>query len=400
MTWASGATVVVELTPAGRGAVAVVLVSGPLALGVLRECFTPATCWSEDDPRIGRIAYGRWGGIDGEELIVCRRGDSEFEIHCHGGVAAAPAIVRELSRRGCQLISWQEWLRGSSQDAIRTAAQIKLADASTSRTAAILLDQYHGALSSAVDAAIAVLDSGNRSQAVSTISEILAFRDVGLRLTTPWRIVLVGAPNVGKSSLINAMAGFQRSIISPLPGTTRDVVTTRTAIDGWPVQLADTAGLRETGDEVESAGVALAGAALAEAELAIVVSDASTGLTEAKRIMGQLRPGGRAIHVLNKVDLLNDVERAQSTRSVAELAGGSAAVQRVSALTGFGLADLLTCIGQTLVPHAPPAGAAVPFTAGQVERLEAAEATIIHGSIASAAAMLRSLLIEHETTSE
>ena len=105
--------------------------------------------------------------------------------------------------------------------------------------------------------------------------EMLQFRDLGLHLTTPWRVVLAGAPNVGKSSLMNAIAGYQRAIVSPTPGTTRDVVTVTTAIDGWPVQLADTAGLRETQDELESAGVALADAAIGEADLVIVVSDAS-----------------------------------------------------------------------------------------------------------------------------
>ena len=85
-----------------------------------------------------------------------------------------------------------------------------------------------------------------------------AGRNWGCISSNPWRVVVFGAPNVGKSSLINALAGYERAIVSPTPGTTRDVVTVTTAIDGWPVQLSDTAGFRETQDELESAGIELA----------------------------------------------------------------------------------------------------------------------------------------------
>ena len=119
---------------------------------------------------------------------------------------------------------------------------------------------------------LAVSDS---TCAAKIVDQILEYRDVGLHLTMPWRVVIAGPPNVGKSSLMNAIAGYQRAIVSPLPGTTRDVVTITTAINGWPVQIADTAGLRDTVDELESAGIALAGAVVEQADLVIVVSDAS-----------------------------------------------------------------------------------------------------------------------------
>ena len=161
-------------------------------------------------------------------------------------------------------------------DATTCAAQIALADAVTARTAAILLDQLNGALAAACRAAIAAISASDWPRATELVGQLLDHRDLGLHLTTPWRVVLAGPPNVGKSSLINALAGYERAIVSPVPGTTRDVVTLTTAIDGWPVELADTAGLRATDDELESAGVRLAEAALASADLVIVVRDATS----------------------------------------------------------------------------------------------------------------------------
>ena len=104
------------------------------------------------------------------------------------------------------------------------------------------------------------------------------YAPLGRRLTAPWRVVVAGPPNVGKSSLVNALAGYQRSIVAPTPGTTRDVVTTRLAIDGWPVELADTAGVREATDALETQGVRLAREATAAADLCLWVLDASARL--------------------------------------------------------------------------------------------------------------------------
>ena len=384
------ATHVVELTPPGRGAVAVVLVTGREAQNALDRCFHTVSGRPLSEAPPGRITLGRWNAPDGEEVVACRRSADQFEIHCHGGVAAVGAVVGRLLEQGCQRMSWQEWLRQTSRDPIQVAARIALAEATTTRTAAILLDQYHGALRTAIQQLAACVAAGDWAQAVATLDAVAAHRDVGLHLTSPWRVVLAGPTNVGKSSLINALAGFERAIVSYQPGTTRDVVTTITAIDGWPVELADTAGLRETGDALESAGIELATARVAKADLVVVVYDASE--TSAQRtghdvfvesLISCLLPTVRRLRVINKIDLIPNSDRSRFAPSGRILA---------SALTGEGIADLVTAIGRELVPAAPPAGTAVPFTAEQFAALDAARRAVDRRDTAAALAALQPLL--------
>ena len=205
-----------------------------------------------------------------------------------------------------------------------------------------------------------------------------------MHLVSPWRVVFAGPPNVGKSSLINALAGYQRAIVSPIPGTTRDVVTLTTAIDGWPVELADTAGLRSTDDELEAAGVELAQSALATADLAVLVQDATNPAATPQFDPRAVPP--RVIHVHNKIDLVSadDLPAFGSTTPPTQLA--------TSAETGAGIADLAAAIGRSLVPNPPACGDAVAFTAQQVEVLTVASNAIQRQHAAAAIEALQSLL--------
>jgi tRNA U34 5-carboxymethylaminomethyl modifying GTPase MnmE/TrmE len=137
-------TYVVELTPPGRAAVAVVLVDGPQAVECVGRCFTLATGKRLRELPIDRIAVGRWAGPDGEEVVVCRRAVERVEIHCHGGVAAVRAVIATLSELGCRRTDWRAWLAAAESDPIRAAAAEALASARTARVAAILRHP-HGA---------------------------------------------------------------------------------------------------------------------------------------------------------------------------------------------------------------------------------------------------------------
>jgi tRNA modification GTPase len=366
------ATKIVELTPRGRAAVAVVLVEGPDATRAVDRCFQAASGRALADTPIGRVVFGRWRAGSsptqaslGEEVIACRSSADRLEVHCHGGFAAVAAVIGQLSEYGCQRVSWQDWVREAALDPIRAAAQIALAEAPTARVAAVLLDQWHGALGNAIRAALAAVDNGDWRAAAKTLDDILRHRAVGAHLATPWRVVLAGPPNVGKSSLKNALVGYQRSIVCDLPGTTRDVVTTTTAIDGWPVQLADTAGLRDATDEVEAAGVAQAEAMLAAADLVVFVDEAGS-CTSANFVRDRLSATTPTLRVLNKIDLVAASERP----------AGEPWDEFTSALGGEGVERLVAAIGRRLVPSPPAAGAAVPFTAEQVERLTAGRAAV------------------------
>jgi tRNA modification GTPase len=360
---------------------------------MVEPLFTSASGRRLADVPLRRIVFGRIGGAEGEEVVVCRRARDEVEVHCHGGIAAVRALVERLVARGCRQVSWQDWLRRACGDPLKAAAHIALADAPTERTAAILLDQFHGALSHAVGDIVAAIKSANWQQAARAIDALLAHRDVGMHLTTPWRVVIAGPTNVGKSSLINAIAGFERAIVSPQPGTTRDVVTTTTAIDGWPVELADTAGIGAPEDELESAGIVLAEKMVAGANLVVVVDDA-TRPADVERddvfpAFLSSRARGRVVRVLNKIDLL------PAGLSEMPSCDPSRRVVRTSAITGAGVAALIAAIAEALVPSPPAPGSAVPFSTEQFAALQATRAAVTAQDALGSLAALQPLVASH-----
>lgn len=402
----ASATYAIELTPPGRAAVAVVLVDGPAALAAVQRSFYALSGRSLRDVPLNRIAVGRWGGQGGEELVVARRSELQIEVHCHGGAAAVRGVIDTLVADGCRELDWREWLKlnhgsatavsskcDSRRDSTARDAQIALAEARTFRTAAILLDQMNGAFTAATENAIQALNAYDWDRASETVNAIWQYRDLGLHLATPWRVVLAGPPNVGKSSLINALAGFERAIVSPIPGTTRDIVTLTTAIGGWPMELADTAGLRSTSDELETAGIELTETALATADLVLRVYDATQLKTPPINEPPTVEPvpaakQGRVLQVLNKVDLLSD--------DAAKKIGGEDAeartAVRTSAVTGEGIAELAAAIERSLVPAPPEPGAAVPFIQRHIEALGVARSAIERHHADPAREALHSLL--------
>lgn len=362
------------LTPSGRGAIAVVRVEGPAAASIVARLFCPAGKPNLADAPLGRILFGHWrlptptGGPAGspsvgEEVIVCRRGDQAVEVHCHGGTIASGAILDSLAAAGCRVVPWRQWLDAAQPDPTRAAALTALAEARTQRTAAILLDQAAGALARAVRQVRAALVRGDLAAAHERLACLTARAPLGQRLLDPFRIVLAGPPNAGKSSLVNALLGYQRAIVFDRPGTTRDAVTASTALDGWPVLLTDTAGLHAPSDPLEAAGVERASVAMAAADCLLLVFDVAAPCDAEARTLRRCHPA--ALLVWNKCDLLGPGAKPLRT-------AWSPTDALVSALSGAGLDDLIGRVASLLVPAPPQPGEAVPFTAQQAAALAGA----------------------------
>lgn len=316
-----------RLTPPGTGAIAVVAVRGDGAYAVLRTLFLPANRKPlPETPAIG-FRFGNFADESGDEIILAVKSADVCEIHSHGGPRVVDLILTRLTENGALIHD-----AGLFAD---NFAQGMLPQAKTVRCASILLDQALGAYDQAVHTVTPEVRETLRRNA-----------GVGRHLIDPWKVVIAGRPNAGKSSLLNALAGYARSVVSAIPGTTRDTVTAELAFDGWPVTVTDTAGLREVADALEGEGVRRAKEQLRTADLVIWLIDTECDVQEqVDAIPEDVRE--RMILTVNKIDLYPAEERHGLG---------------VSALTGAGLPDLIATIISRLVPAHPNPGEPVPFT--------------------------------------
>ncbi len=353
---AGSPTEIQVLTAPGRAAIASLSVTGVAAVDLIGAFFRPANGRPFARQALGRIVYGTWGPEPTGEQVVVARLEDAVEVHCHGGRQAIRQLVDDLTQHP-QIVATVVPARPTlpkSAAVIEREAALALAVADTERTALCLLDQLQGALRRAVDEVERDVRGGDLAAATAALQELLTTWPLGARLTQPWRVVLVGPPNVGKSSLINAIMGYQRAIVFDEPGTTRDVLTARTAIDGWPVLLSDTAGLRAAADEVERQGVERTRAQLRTADCVVAVTSAGSERDGIDLVTAE-RPD--ALRVVNKIDLVADRMKVPFGHIL------------TSAATGSGLDELLAAIGRRLVPRPPQFGAAVVFTERQQARL-------------------------------
>lgn len=348
------------LTPPGRGALAVVALAGRKADAVVDSLFAARGGVAIAARPDGALAFGTWRPT-GEEVIVVRHAGERLEIQCHGGIAAPAAVLASLEAAGARIVPWQEWLGDEGGDSCAALALQHLPQARGPKAARILARQAAGALDLEIGRVAGVMAGGDADASTRAANRLRAAARVGLRLTCPWRIVLAGEVNAGKSSLMNALVGHGRSIVSPLEGTTRDIVTARTVLDGWEVEIVDVAGTR--GDEtavssIERAGIdrALAERALADLVLRVIPADAAAGGGPA---------AGHELLVLTKADLATEATLAAATAAGAIV---------TSAVTGAGVDTLIAAIVERLVPEErldpDLLAGAVPFTRRQLDAID------------------------------
>lgn len=325
------------MTGQGRSAIAVVSLQGQPSAQILAKHFDVAT----KTPFFpGQIRFGVWRENEsevGESVVVTPVTLDHFEIHCHGGPAAVSRIHDALVRAGAKSV------KPPNDDLLRSEAIDVLSHCLTAKTAAIAMDQYRGAMKKWVERMLS-----NVALAAQEADRLLGFADWGTRLTTPFNVVLIGPPNVGKSSLLNAIVGYDRSITFDQAGTTRDVLTSETVIDGISVHLSDTAGIHASQEPIERQGIARAKDAAEQADLILRVTEPNLGPTESD--------SSTTLLVLNKADLLGDTPCFPDHLPTC-------------ATFGQGIPELLNAISKSLVGSFPPSGSPVPITTRQADLL-------------------------------
>lgn len=319
-------TIVALATGAGRAGVAVIRLSGPAAGATLtaltaRDLPKPRMATREAfcDPRTGvSLDDGLALWFPGPHSFT---GEDVVELHIHGGPAVIAAVIdAALSQPGVRLAEPGEYTRRAFENGKLDLAEAEgladLVDAETEGQRRQALRQRRGALSAVYEGwrgrlieAAALIEAeidfpdedipGALAQRAGPILQGLA-DDMGAhlddahrgeRIRDGFRIAIIGPPNAGKSSLLNALAQREAAIVSDIPGTTRDVVEVRLVMAGYPVWIADTAGLREAADAIEAEGVRRALARAEEADLRLGLVDGQSDAAEAVAIADRLRPG-------------------------------------------------------------------------------------------------------------
>ncbi|MDH5255059.1 MAG: tRNA uridine-5-carboxymethylaminomethyl(34) synthesis GTPase MnmE [Gammaproteobacteria bacterium] len=358
-----GTTIVARATPAGRGGVGIVRVSGPavrsIAAAVLGGC---------PEPRVATLSGFR--DADGRTLDTglalffpaphSFTGEDVLELHAHGGPVLMDMLVARIAVLGARVARPGEFSEraflNDKLDLLQAEAVADLIDAGSRAaaraahrslsgefSAAILgLNEQVTALRMYVEAAIDFPEEEidflgtdelrHRLDAVAAeFDRIEATARQGRLLRDGIHVVLAGRPNSGKSSLLNRLAGYEAAIVTDVPGTTRDLVREQLEIDGLPVHLVDTAGLRETSDVVEREGVQRTRGQLAVADLTLLVVDATDEAPPAE-LLAEVPAGVPVVIVRNKIDLTGEAAGVD--------AAAEPAVARLSARTGAGLDDL------------------------------------------------------------
>jgi tRNA modification GTPase len=383
------ATIVAIATAPGRGALAVIRVSGPRAHELVRAVLAPwpaqarrASVAEVRDPdsrmlleQVVALVYDAPRSYTGEHMV---------ELIGHGGPLSASAVVQLLLRQGARLADPGEFTRravlNGKIDLVQAEAVADVIDAPTEASRRAALVHLDGGLSRqiaglrnrlldleallAYDIDFPEEDEGpvapqrideTLHDVEEAIARLLSTSRIGEVLRSGAVVVIAGRPNVGKSSLLNALLGYRRAIVSEVPGTTRDAIEVMIETDRWPLRLVDTAGLHESGDLIEREGMEISRSYLAGAHVALVCDDDASRLPASVDVVRSLTDAP-IVAVRTKIDLRNG-----ALPGAAAIGGVTGPAVAVSVVTRGGLSALMAQIdgvldrtyGSSVAPELP-----------------------------------------------
>lgn len=384
-------TIAAIATTYGMGGIGIVRLSGDLALSAANALFQPKFDTSEQNAlRSHRIHYGKIidpenGSMIDEVLLLVMRAPKSYtredvvEIHCHGGIAAVQMVLDKVLGQGVRLAEPGEFTRraflNGRIDLSQAEAVSTMVESPSLKGAAMAAKQLWGALgerivkieadlsalAARIETAIDFIEDED-DQIINTPQMEVLFKRVLIPLETlldnydryhVYRegilVVIAGKPNVGKSSLLNALLKSDRAIVAAIPGTTRDLIEEKVVINGIPIRLVDTAGLHDTCDTVEAMGVAKAADLIAQADLVLFMVDGFNSIDEQDQAVYQQLKHQRHLIVRNKKDLCGDVPPTEIPN-----VWTTGPIIDISATAAMGLERLSAAIVSAVVQSQPP----------------------------------------------
>ncbi|OPX33030.1 MAG: tRNA uridine-5-carboxymethylaminomethyl(34) synthesis GTPase MnmE [Candidatus Latescibacteria bacterium 4484_181] len=363
-------TIVAISTPIGVGGIGIVRLSGPRSVEIVDSLFVGKRRISRLPTY--RLTYGRIvedGRQLDEVLVSVMRGPHSYttedvvEVNCHGGLVATQMVLEAVLRKGARLAEPGEFTQraflGGRIDLTQAEAVCDLVGSKTQLGHNLALSQLKGQLSQtlanikgtlrkcmslievSLDFPEEDIDFVSAEQLTQSLSEVshelqnlLSSFERGRIVREGVKAVIVGRPNVGKSSLLNLLLGEERAIVTPVPGTTRDSIEEWFQVEGIPFKIVDTAGVRKSNDVVELEGRKRTEFHIEDADLLVAVLDASQPLRREDRLLARMLEGKEILVVLNKCDL----KRVLTKKQMAEIYSDAPIVE-MSALKGWGVEE-------------------------------------------------------------
>ena len=361
-------------TPLGEGGISIIRVSGSDSLKIINKIFKGKNSSDILDMKSYTMRYGYICNIDSkveidEVIISYMKGPRSFtaedvvEVNCHGGVVSTGRVLEEIIKAGARIAEPDEFTKraflNGRIDLSQAEAVMDIIRAKTDLSMKSAVMQSNGALSKEIgklreymlntlalieysvdfteddeepDETIPIRVQEQLTVAIEDMKKLLEGANEGRIIRDGLKLAIIGKPNVGKSSLLNCLLKEKRAIVTDIPGTTRDIIEEFISLDGIPVKITDTAGIRETEDEVEKIGVEKSREKIDEADLVVLMLDSSRPLEDEDREIIENVKDKKYVVLMNK----NDLEKKISDEDIKELKN----IIYISAKTGFGIDEL------------------------------------------------------------